>query len=279
MKNLINFHLHQLKGRLTLVLFIFLLSAGCAHSNRSQLALDNMEKSTSSTSSSQSEIMAPDIEISEGDDFFEDEFDSERSLVADPLIKFNRVVFQFNDKLYFWLLKPVARGYRAIVPEPIRLGIGNLFNHAGTPIRLANHLLQGKFKSAGAEFGKFFVNSTAGLLGIGNPAANFPALNPGKEDLGQTLATYGVGNGFYLMLPIFGPSTLRDTVGMVGDFAFDPLTYLRPWYVPTGMRAISITNQLSFRIGDYEALKGAALDPYLVFRSAYIQHRQKAIDE
>jgi phospholipid-binding lipoprotein MlaA len=104
-------------------------------------------------------------------------------------------------------------------------------------------------------------------------------LNPGKEDLGQTLATYGVGNGVYLMLPIFGPSTLRDTVGMVGDYVFDPTTYLRPWYVPTGMRAVYMTNRLSFRIGDYEALRGAALDPYLMLRSAYIQHRQKVINE
>ena len=277
MKKSSNFHLYRRNGGLVLGLFIILLVTGCAHSRRPHLRSGSSEKSTSLTA--QSETADSDLEQSEADDFFEDEFSSEKPLVADPLIKFNRLVFQFNDKLYFWCLKPVARGYRAVVPEPIRLGIGNLFDHAGTPIRLANHLLQGKFKSAGAEFGKFFVNTTAGLLGIGNPAANFPALNPGKEDLGQTLATYGIGNGVYLMLPIFGPSTLRDTVGMVGDYVFDPITYLRPWYVPTGMRAIYMTNRLSFRIGDYEALKGAALDPYLMLRSAYIQHRQKVINE
>ncbi|RUA02577.1 MAG: VacJ family lipoprotein, partial [Deltaproteobacteria bacterium] len=102
---------------------------------------------------------------------------------------------------------------------------------------------------------------------------------PDREDLGQTLATYGIGNGFYLVLPIFGPSTLRDTVGLVGDFVFDPITYLHPWYVPLSIRAENITNDLSFRIGDYEALKSAALDPYLMLRSAYIQHRRKVIDE
>jgi phospholipid-binding lipoprotein MlaA len=263
------------------VLTILLLT-GCAHKGSTRL---EPEMSTAAPSANISEVAVTDPEsdtISEDgtdDDFFEDEFDSDNQLVADPLMAVNRIIFQFNDKLYFWCLKPVARGYRAVIPEPIRLSIGNLFNHAGTPIRLANHLLQGKFKSAGAEFGKFFVNSTAGLLGLGNPAANFPALNPKKEDLGQTLATYGVGNGFYLVLPIFGPSTLRDTVGLVGDFAFDPITYLRPWYVPTSVRAFDITNRLSFRIGDYETLKSAAIDPYVMFRSAYIQHRQEAISE
>ena len=120
---------------------------------------------------------------------------------------------------------------------------------------MANCLLQGKFRSAGAEFGRFFVNSTAGLLGLGNPAANFPALNPEPEDMGQTLGAWGIDNGFYLVLPIYGPSTLRDTIGMVTDWLFYPDTYLRPWYVPISIRAVELTNKLSFHIGDYEAVK------------------------
>ncbi|RTZ98129.1 MAG: VacJ family lipoprotein [Deltaproteobacteria bacterium] len=264
----------RLNGGLVLGLLVVFLTAGCAHRGRPQVAA---EIPASSVSVSESTVAGSETDAE--DDFFDDEFETEGPLVADPLIRFNRLMFQFNDKLYFWCLKPVARGYRVVVPEPVRLSLKNLFNHVGTPIRLANDLLQGKFKSAGAEFGKFFVNSTAGLLGLGNPAANFPALNPDKEDLGQTLATYGIGNGFYLVLPIFGPSTLRDTVGLVGDFVFDPITYLHPWYVPLSIRAENITNDLSFRIGDYEALKSAALDPYLMLRSAYIQHRRKVIDE
>lgn len=276
MKKFIITRPQRLDYRLVLGLLIIFLATGCAHKGG---ARSGPEASISAPPEILSESTVADPEMALEGDFFEDEFGTDQPLVTDPLMTFNRLVFQFNDKLYFWCLKPVARGYRAVVPEPIRLSIGNLFNHAGTPIRLTNHLLQGKFKSAGAEFGKFFVNSTAGLLGLGNPAANYPALNPEKEDLGQTLATYGIGNGFYLVLPIFGPSTLRDTVGSIGDFVFDPITYLRPWYVPTSTRALFITNHLSFRIGDYEALKAAALDPYLIFRSAYIQHRRKAISE
>jgi phospholipid-binding lipoprotein MlaA len=267
---------HRLNGGLVAGLLVVFLATGCAHRGRPPVATKVSATSTSAVSAGSAVDRS---EMGGEDDFFEDEFETGKPLVADPLIRFNRLVFRFNDKLYFWCLKPVARGFRAVVPEPIRLSVENLFNHIGTPIRLANHLLQGKFKSAGAEFGKFFVNSTAGLLGLGNPAALYPALNPEKEDLGQTLGTYGIGNGVYLVLPIFGPSTLRDTVGMVGDYIFDPVTYLNPWYVPVSARAVYMTNHLSFRIGDYEALKSSALDPYLVLRSAYIQHRRKVINE
>jgi phospholipid-binding lipoprotein MlaA len=266
-----------LSSRLAVGVLLVFLMTGCAHQGHSRIGSDAPPPAKASVTLSASPAVDP--ETGAEDDFFDDEFESERPLVHDPLMAVNRIIFKFNDKLYFWCLKPVARGYRAIVPEPIRLSIGNLLTHAGTPIRLANDLLQGKFKAAGAEFGRFFVNSTAGLLGLGNPAANYPALNPPREDLGQTLGTYGIGNGFYLMLPILGPSTLRDTVGMVGDFAFDPVTYLHPWYVSDGVRAVDITNRLSFHIGDYEALKGSSIDPYLMLRSAYIQHRRKAVGE
>jgi phospholipid-binding lipoprotein MlaA len=140
-------------------LLVAFLATGCAHRGRPHVATEVPGAITPSVSAS-----ASDSAGGAEDDFFDDEFETGGPLVADPLIRFNRLVFRFNDKLYFWCLKPVARGYRAVVPEPIRLGIGNLFDHVGTPIRLVNYLLQGKFKSAGAEFGKFFVNSTAGLL-------------------------------------------------------------------------------------------------------------------
>ena len=108
--------------------------------------------------------------------------------------------------------------------------------------------------------------------------ANFPALNPEPEDMGQTLGAWGIDNGFYLVLPIYGPSTLRDAIGIVGDWLFYPASYLRPWYIPISYRAVELTNRLSFHIGDYEAVKDSALDPYLMFRSAYIQTRQKMVE-
>ncbi len=183
-----------------------------------------------------------------------------------------------NDKLYFYGLKPIAKGYRFVVPKPIRQGVNNFFYNVAGIGRMANCALQGKFRAAGGELGRFFLNASVGLLGLGNPAANYPALNPEKEDLGQTLGTYGIGNGIYLVLPLFGPSTLRDAVGMVGDqILFNPIAYIKPAYIPYGLRGVNITNRLSLHMGDYEALKDAALDPYLMFRSAYIQNRQYMI--
>ncbi len=225
------------------------------------------------------EVTSADEAFEDDDNFFENEFLSDTAQVSDPLAPVNRIIFNFNDKLYFWCLKPIAKGYRAVVPEPVRLGVGNmLYNIAGIG-RMANCLFQGKVRAAGGEFGRFFVNSTVGLLGLGNPAANFPALNPSQEDMGQTLGHYGIGNGIYIVLPVLGPSTLRDSVGLVGDFLFDPASYLQPWYVPISKRALDITNRLSFRIGDLEALKEASLDPYLMFRSAYIQNRSKMVEQ
>ncbi len=264
----------RLKRYLSLGLFFILLLSGCAHKGGTDTC-KIISPPTQPVASAQS---AQDRVRGGVDDFFEDEFSTNLYLVADPLAPINRVVFQFNDKLYFWCLKPVALGYRFVIPEPIRLGIGNMFFNVAGIGRMANNLLQGKFRSAGAEFGRFFVNSTAGLLGLGNPAANFPALNPEPEDMGQTLGAWGIDNGFYLVLPIYGPSTLRDAIGIVGDWLFYPASYLRPWYIPISYRAVELTNRLSFHIGDYEAVKDSALDPYLMFRSAYIQTRQKMVE-
>jgi len=265
----------RLKRYLPLGLFLIFLLSGCAHKGGTHR---NLEASPPTHPTAQSTPIVQDVVQSDEDDFFEDEFSTDYLPVADPFALFNRAVFQFNDILYFWCLKPVARGYRFVIPEPIRLCIGNFFYNGAAIGRMANNLLQGKFRSAGAEFGRFFVNSTAGLLGLGNPAANFPALNPEMEDMGQTLGSYGIGNGFYLVLPILGPSTLRDTIGMVGDWFFYPVSYLRPWYIPIGFRAVDLTNILSFHIGDYEAVKDSALDPYLMFRGAYIERRRRMVE-
>lgn len=197
--------------------------------------------------------------------------------VADPLEKFNRAMFVLNDKLYFWLMKPVARGYRAVVPTPARSGVKNFFYNVTAPVRIVNNILQGKGQAAEAEWARFLYNATVGVLGFRNPAGNIPKLNPDEEDLGQTLAVHGVGDGFFLMLPFLGPSTLRDTVGFVGDLYLNPLAYADTYEVSIGSGALNQLNNLSFRIGDYEALKNAALDPYEAFRNAYIQLRQSKI--
>ena len=208
--------------------------------------------------------------------------------VADPISGFNRVMFTFNDKLYFWLLKPVAIGYRTVVPSPVRVGVKNVFHNALMPVRLVNCLLQGKVQAADRELGRFLVNSTFGLGGLFDLATVDPKLAPPpEEDFGQTLGHYRVGNGFYIVWPILGPSTLRDTVGIIGDWALDPLNFMQlvnaeagiltereTGYVLYGTKTVNAT---SFRIGDYEAFKNAALDPYTAFRNAYIQNRNSKI--
>jgi len=226
------------------------------------------------------------------DDEPEDPFDKEDSIVqtvSDPIVGFNRAMFVFNDKMYFWVLKPTAIGFRTVVPTPVRVSVKNFFYNLLMPIRLVNCLLQGKGQAAGGELGRFVINTTVGMLGFFDPAGQFPELNPPTEDFGQTLGSYSVGNGIYIVWPIFGPSTLRDTVGMIGDWAMNPVSFMQLVNVDGGALTSDITNVASysvrrvndttFRIGDYETLKGMALDPYEAIRNAYIQNRISDIAE
>jgi phospholipid-binding lipoprotein MlaA len=199
-------------------------------------------------------------------------------IVPDPLESMNRAFFDFNDKLYFWVLKPVATGYKTVVPEEGRVCVRNFFRNLSFPVRAVNNLLQGKFFGAFEETCGFLVNSTVGLGGLADIASAVD-LKRHEEDLGQTFAVYGAGPAFYIHWPIFGPSTLRDTFGMAGDIFFDPLTYLGDyWYAPWS-RGLNVVNETSLRIGDYESLKKAALDPYVALRDAYYQNRLSKIKE
>lgn len=219
-------------------------------------------------------------------DPFGEEEDS-LALVADPLSGFNRAMFTFNDDIYFGLLRPIAIGYRFVVPTPARVSIKNFFFNLLTPVRLINCLLQGKGRAAGGELGRFFINTTVGMLGFYDPAQIYPELNPPSEDFGQTLGHWTIGNGFYIVWPFFGMSTLRDTVGSVGDWAINPVSFMQLINLDAGALtsgttnvvafSVRVVNDTSFRIGDYEALKNAALDPYEAFRNAYIQYRLSKI--
>jgi len=211
--------------------------------------------------------------------YIEEEEASTPEPIADPLEPWNRAMFHFNDKLYFWVLKPTAQGYKAVTPDIVRVGVKNFFHNLTTPIRLVNCLLQGKSQAAGAELGSFMVNTVVGVLGFGNPAANDPRLTPHDEDFGQTLAVYGVGDGFYIIWPFLGPSTLRDSVAMGGDHFLAPLSYINSTEASVGIRFYDTINSTTFRIGDYESLKEAAVNPYEAFRNAYIQYRQRKIKE
>ncbi len=215
------------------------------------------------------------------DDFyFPDDLKDEEPAynIADPLRPFNVAMFHFNDKLYFWVLKPAARGWRTVVPETARKGVKNFFYNLGFPIRFVNSILQLKGEKATGEVGRFFLNTMFGVLGFGNPAKNFDELNPDAEDLGQTFGHYGIGHGFYLVLPFWGPSSFRDGVGSAGDNFLDPVSYVDPWELRAGTTAVDTVNKTSFRIGDYEAFKDAALAPYDAMKSAYLQRRLKSVN-
>lgn len=200
-------------------------------------------------------------------------------LVPDPLIRFNRAMFAVNDRLYFWCLKPMARGYRKVTPEIVRKGVRNFFYNLGTPGRLVSSVLQGKFKGAGSELGRFMVNTTLGVGGVWDPAERYFGLKPSDEDLGQTLGSYHIDNGVYIVWPLLGPSTLRDTVGKVGDIFLNPLYYLNPNELALGLGGLETVNDTTFRIGDYETVKSTYMDPYVMIRDLYIAHRKKKIAE
>lgn len=199
--------------------------------------------------------------------------------IADPLYYWNWSVFHFNDKLYFWFLKPVSEAYRAVVPRQVRSGLHNFFYNIEMPVRFVNCILQGKIEAAVDEFASFVVNSTEGILGFDDPAKNYPELNQGVEDFGQTLGSYRIGNGIYIVWPLLGPSTLRDTIGMAGDSFLKPSSYVEPLELSMSVTGLRTINATSFKIGDYETFKKAALEPYEGLRNAYIQNRQKKIME
>jgi phospholipid-binding lipoprotein MlaA len=198
--------------------------------------------------------------------------------VFDPIEPVNRGIFYVNDKLYRWVLKPVAKGYRYVVPEGARIAVRNFFSNLGTPIRAANTLLQGKIKATGTELARFGINSTIGMAGFFDAAKQFDLARK-DEDTGQTLGVYGLGHGMYIVLPILGPSSARDAVGFVGDTFLDPLAYISPADAAIGANAVRSETNLSFKIEDIDDLTGAAVDPYIAVRDAYIQSREKRVKE
>ena len=214
-------------------------------------------------------------------DEFDDEFDEEVRTIADPIEPFNRAMFHFNDKLYFWLLKPAARGYGFVVPEKGRVGVRRFFSNITTPIRFVNALLQFKIKYAGTELSRFLINTTVGVAGFMDPARDRWNIYKQREDFGQTLGHYGAGPGFFITWPFLGPSSIRGTIGYVGDLFLDPTTYLFPneRLAAVGIEAYERVNSTSLEIGVYEDLKRDAIDPYTFIRDAYYQHREKLVKE
>jgi phospholipid-binding lipoprotein MlaA len=202
----------------------------------------------------------------------------EADQISDPLEKFNRAMFTFNDKAYYYVLKPTAKGYKTVVPEQARISVRKAFTNIAMPVRFTNCVLQGKMKGAGVEVSRFVINTTVGILGLFDPAKSYCKMNPYDEDFDQTLGYYCVAPGFFIVWPFLGPSSARGTIGYIGDYLVDPLTYLLPeWPDYLGVRSYQVVNQTSLSLGEYEDLTKAALDPYVAVRNAYFQYRKNKV--
>jgi phospholipid-binding lipoprotein MlaA len=194
----------------------------------------------------------------------------------DPLEGLNRAVYQFNEGLDKVVIKPLAEGYQAITPTPVDRGITNFFNNLDDVVSAVNNLLQFKFRRAASDVGRVAVNSTLGVAGFFDVATNMD-LPRYDEDLGQTLGTYGFEPGPFIVLPLLGPTTVRDGIGRVGDWYIDPISYLEDDSTRWALRGLDIVDTRADLLGASRVMEQAALDPYAFMRDAYLQRRRNQV--
>lgn len=194
----------------------------------------------------------------------------------DPLEPINRGIYHFNDGVDHLIVKPAAEIYRGVLPQIVRTGVSNFFANIGDVIVALNNLLQGKFGQAVSDVGRIAVNTTAGLLGLIDVATEI-GLEKHNEDFGQTLGYWGMGDGPYLVLPLLGPSNLRDSVGWVVDYFADPVTYIDPTHTRNILWGTRFVNRRSELLDTSKILDTAALDPYEFLRDAYLQRRRNLV--
>lgn len=198
--------------------------------------------------------------------------------IADPLEPVNRVVDTFNDKVDRAVLKPTAQVYEKVVPAPARTSVTNFFRNLGEPLVIVNQFLQGKPKEGFSDTGRLLVNSTIGLLGLFDPATQM-GLPKHDEDFGQTFGSWGVGEGWYVVLPIIGPSTVRDTFGKIGDYQFDVVAHHDEVRERNSFAGLRLVNTRTNLLSASKVRDTAALDSYLFTRDAYRQHRWNRIHD
>ena len=198
----------------------------------------------------------------------------------------SRAIFNFNMALDDIILEPLAKGYNKL-PSPIKSGTSNFTSNIGTLLSIPNNILQGNFKQLGHSVGSFAINSTVGILGFLNPAEKI-GLNPHKEDVGQTLGSYGFGPGCYFVLPVLGPTTVRDSFGMVADTFLDPFAHVtireHEMFGASGNSldyfSVKATGTVDFRADNdrnFESLKKTSIDLYSSLKSIYLQDRENKI--
>lgn len=194
----------------------------------------------------------------------------------DPLEPINRGIYTFNEAVDTTVLKPAAELYRGILPRFVRTGVHNVFSNINDVIVALNNLLQAKFLNGVSDMGRIVVNTTVGLLGVFDVATEL-GLEKHDEDFGQTLGYWGISDGPYLVLPILGPSNLRDSVGVFVDFKTDPLTYVDPTRDRNILWGVRAVNRRSELLEASKILETAALDPYQFVRDAYLQRRRSLV--
>lgn len=195
----------------------------------------------------------------------------------DPWERMNRATYRFNDALDRRMFKPVAKGYKRIVPHPVRTGIANVLDNAGYTTTIVNDLLQAKIKACASDTGRFLLNSTVGLAGIFDPASS-AGLAKNDEDFGQTLGHWGIHPGPYLVLPLLGPSTVRDTVGLYPDSQTDLKNLPPDIWVQVGAHGLYFLGRRVDLLSMDDVLKNA-YDPYVFVRNAYLQHREYEVHD
>lgn len=223
-------------------------------------------------------LVALPAQAQDDEEFFE--FDKEESVaptIADPLEGFNRTIFAVNDKLYRGIFKPVARGMR-VLPVPVIKSMANFFNNLLTPVSAACALLQGDPRNAATEAGRFVLNTTAGIGGLLDPATQLGLLQD-EEDIGQTLAHYGIGQGFYLVVPLYGPSSLLDITGSIARNSVNPLYANLVTGEVMGINTASAEVDLALDKDTYESFYDNSLDPYVFFRSAFVQYIEGRVEQ
>ena len=201
--------------------------------------------------------------------------------------KISRGIFKFNQGFDRAILKPIAKGYNKL-PDPIRKGTGNFTSNIGTLLTIPNHIFQGQWRLAGESSASFMINTTVGILGFGNPAEKLGFENQ-QEDVGQTLGAYGFGGGCYFVMPVLGPTTFRDSIGMVADSFVDPFAYvtIREHKLLDisgsdidffSVKGASVVDFRADNMTNLDSLEKNSIDTYAAFKSLYLQSREKKIN-
>ncbi len=242
-----------------------------------------------STKNTQEPIGQGMVQTNEVKDPFLDEFNDEMQVEkqSDPFEGYNRVMTSFNDGVYTYVLIPVAKGYRSVTHEKVRDSISNFFSNLYTPISIANNILQGKFQDSGTELGRFLINTTLGFAGLFDVASEQFEIESKKEDFGQTLGVWGFGSGPHIVLPLLGPSNVRDIVGIFPDAYINPVDYyesrsynlLSNKTESTGAKVFDRVNYTAINDGQYEKMKEDAIDLYPFLRNTYEQYRTNQIKD